>query len=119
MHPLYSFSELRRKRANDRAMNLTITEKIFRSHCGEKAVKAGDFVEARLDFMLGNDITAPLAIKQFEELGAKKVFDKRRIGLIPDHFTPAKDMKSANQARVLRDFAEKYNILDAYQFLVG
>ena len=96
-------------------MALTITEKIFIAHCSEKNARSGDFVEAGLDFMLGNDITAPLAIKEFEKAGAKKPFDKNRIGLIPDHFTPNKDLKSANQCRVLKDFASKHNITHYYE----
>lgn len=96
-------------------MDLTITEKIFRAHSNNKDARAGDFVEAKIDFMLGNDITAPLSIKQFEAIGAKKVFDRKRIGLIPDHFTPNKDLKSANQSKILRDFASKHNIEHYYE----
>jgi len=95
-------------------MGLTITEKIFKAHCG-KEVKEGNFVEAKLDFMLGNDITAPLAIKEFEKTSTKEVFDKNRIGLIPDHFAPNKDLKSANQCKILKDFAAKYKIKHYYE----
>jgi len=96
-------------------MGYTITEKILLAHVKAKSIKPGDFVMAKIDFCLGNDITAPLAIKQFEETGAKKVFDRTRIALIPDHFTPAKDMKSANQAKILHDFARKHNIEHYYE----
>ncbi len=96
-------------------MGLTITEKIFRAHCDNKNAVSGDFVQARLDFILGNDITAPLAIKEFEKVGAKKVFDNERVGLIPDHFAPNKDLKSANQCKILKDFAAKYKIKHYYE----
>ena len=92
-------------------MSSTITEKIFRAHCRNKNARSGDFVEAGVDFMLGNDITAPLAVKEIEKIGAKKLFDKNRIALIPDHFTPSKDLKSANQCRILKDFAARYKIM--------
>ncbi|MDD5439241.1 MAG: 3-isopropylmalate dehydratase large subunit [Candidatus Omnitrophica bacterium] len=91
-------------------MGYTITEKILMAHAGRKSIKSGEFVNVKVDFCLGNDITAPFAIQEFEKLGLKKVFDETRIALIPDHFTPAKDLKSANQAKSLAVFAEKYHI---------
>ena len=94
---------------------LTITEKIFRSHAGNKSAKSGDFIEAKLDFMLGNDITAPIAIEEFRKAGARKVFDRNRIALIPDHFTPSKDSRSANQCKLLKDFAARYKIKHFYE----
>ena len=96
-------------------MGYTITEKILRAHLGKKSVKPGDFIEARVDFCLGNDITAPIAIQEFEKTGAKKVFDSSGIALIPDHFTPAKDMKSANQAKMLCEFAGRHAIKHYYE----
>ncbi len=96
-------------------MGYTITEKILRAHSKVKSIKPGDFINARIDFCLGNDITAPIAIDQFERTGAKKVFDRTRIALIPDHFTPAKDMKSANQAKVLYEFSKKHGIEHYYE----
>ncbi|MFH1791220.1 MAG: aconitase family protein, partial [Candidatus Omnitrophota bacterium] len=96
-------------------MGYTITEKILMSHAGKKSVKPGDYIDARVDFCMGNDITAPIAIEEFEKAGAKKVFDKTRIGLIPDHFTPAKDMQSANHAKKLSDFAKKHGIKHYYE----
>ena len=96
-------------------MGYTITEKILRAHTKEKSVNPGDFIKARIDFCLGNDITAPIAIGLFKKIGAKKVFDKTRIALIPDHFTPAKDMKSANQAKVLYEFAKEHGIEHYYE----
>lgn len=98
-------------------MGYTITEKILRSHVRKKSFKAGDFVSAKVDFCLGNDITAPIAIDEFRKAGAKKVFDRTRIALIPDHFTPAKDMESANQVKMLAEFAKEHKI-DNY-FEVG
>ncbi|MEE9499910.1 MAG: 3-isopropylmalate dehydratase large subunit [Candidatus Omnitrophota bacterium] len=96
-------------------MGYTITEKILRAHSKVKSIKPGDFINARIDFCLGNDITAPIAIDQFERTGTKKVFDRTRIALIPDHFTPAKDMKSANQAKVLYEFSKKHGIEHYYE----
>ncbi len=87
----------------------TITEKILAAHCGRETVSPGDFIEAKVDLCLGNDITAPIAIREFEALGAP-VFDRTRIALIPDHFTPNKDIKSAEQAKTLRDFAKKHDL---------
>lgn len=96
-------------------MGYTITEKILRAHTKAKSIKPGDFIEASVDFCLGNDITAPLAIESFNKTGAKKVFDRARIALIPDHFTPAKDMRSANNARMLREFSEAHGITHYYE----
>jgi 3-isopropylmalate/(R)-2-methylmalate dehydratase large subunit len=96
-------------------MSYTITEKILLKHCEKKSIKTGEFIWARVDFTLGNDITAPIAIEQFENYGAKKVFDRNKIALIPDHFTPAKDIKSAQQAKRLKIFADKYKIKHYYE----
>ena len=86
-------------------MSMTITEKIIAAHAGRDSVKPGDFVFADVDIALGNDITAPIAIKEFTEAGIRRVWDPARIALVPDHFTPNKDIPSAQQAKVLRDFA--------------
>jgi 3-isopropylmalate/(R)-2-methylmalate dehydratase large subunit len=86
-------------------MSMTITEKIIAAHSGRTSVKPGDFVYASVDIALGNDITAPIAIREFAEAGIGKVWDPARVALVPDHFTPAKDIASAQQAKVLRDFA--------------
>jgi len=93
----------------------TITQKILAAHSGKRHLEPGEFIEADIDLCLGNDITAPLAIKEFESAGAKRVFDNKRIALIPDHFTPNKDLKSANQCRLLRDFAVKHRIKHYYE----
>jgi len=95
-------------------MSMTITEKIIAAHSGRECVKPGEFVYAGVDIALGNDITAPLAIQEFEAAGLKKVFDPERIALIPDHFTPNKDIKSAQQAQVLRRFAREHGIKHYY-----
>ena len=96
-------------------MAYTIAEKILLAHCGKKHIKPGDFIEARVDLAFGNDITAPLAIKKFKQAGRKKVFDPKRIALIPDHFVPAKDLRSANQAKVLANFSKEQKIKNYFE----
>jgi 3-isopropylmalate/(R)-2-methylmalate dehydratase large subunit len=91
-------------------MGMTISEKILAEHSGKKYISAGEIINAKVDIVLANDITAPIAIREFEKLGMKKVFDKDKIALIPDHFTPQKDIKAAEQCKILKDFAKKYNI---------
>jgi 3-isopropylmalate/(R)-2-methylmalate dehydratase large subunit len=95
-------------------MGMTITEKILAAHAGAKSVEPGDLIEARVDFVLGNDITAPIAIKEFRALGIRNVFDRERIALIPDHFTPNKDIQSAAQVKTLRDFAREFGVRHFY-----
>jgi len=95
----------------------TIAEKILLAHTGRRDIHPGEFIEARVDVALGNDITAPFAIEEFRKSGIKKVFDRRKIVLVPDHFAPAKDLKSANQCRILADFAEEQKI--EHYFEVG
>jgi 3-isopropylmalate/(R)-2-methylmalate dehydratase large subunit len=96
-------------------MGYTITEKILLRHTKEKEIHPGEFIEARVDLCLGNDITAPFAIEEFERLGLEKVFDRSKVVLVPDHFLPAKDMKSANQCRILAAFAKKYGIKNFFR----
>lgn len=91
-------------------MGMTITEKILAGHAGLDNVRPGDLINAKIDVALGNDITAPIAIKQFYKSGAKQVFDKSRVVLVPDHFVPNKDIKSAMQAKILRDFAREQGL---------
>ena len=93
----------------------TITEKIIAAHAGLDSVRPGDFVYANVDIALGNDITAPIAIREFEEAGVAKVFDRNKIALVPDHFTPNKDIQSAEQSKILRDFARKHSITHYYE----
>ncbi len=87
-----------------------MTQKILAAHAGLDQVEAGQLIEARLDLVLGNDITSPVAINEFEKCGADSVFDKDRIALVLDHFTPNKDIKAAEQCRQVRGFAGKYDI---------
>lgn len=89
---------------------MTISEKILAAHCGKDRVYPGDLIYARLDLILANDITAPIAIKEFQKIGARDVFDRNRIAFIPDHFTPQKDIKAAEQCKLLRDFSKQYNL---------
>ena len=98
-------------------MGMTITEKILAAHAGKEQVRPGDLIQAQVDLILGNDITSPVAIKEFEKIGVKKVFNSEAIALVPDHFTPNKDLKSAEQAQMLREFARKYGI--THYFEVG
>ncbi len=97
-------------------MGHTITEKILLSHAiGVKKIAPGDFIRAKIDICLGNDITSPIAIKEFRQLGRKKVFNQKRVMLVPDHFLPAKDMRSANQAHILKEFAEEFGITNYFE----
>jgi 3-isopropylmalate/(R)-2-methylmalate dehydratase large subunit len=84
---------------------MTLTEKILAAHVGAETVHAGQFVEVDVDLVLSNDITAPIAVREFETLGVARVFDPERVVIVLDHFTPNKDIKSAEQNRVVRDFA--------------
>lgn len=94
---------------------MTITEKIFAKNSGQKFVKPGDLINAKIDIALGNDITAPIAINNFRKAGAKKVFNKNKVVLVLDHFTPAKDIQSANQCKVTREFAMEQKIKHFYE----
>jgi len=99
----------------DKIMAYTITEKILLAHTDKKSIAPGEFIYAKIDLALGNDITAPIAIQEFKAIGAKKVFDRRRIALVPDHFTPAKDKKSAEQAKILQNFAKEHKIVNYFE----
>jgi len=96
-------------------MGMTITEKILASHSGVDKVKPGDLIQADVDLALANDITAPLAIKVFEEIGRDMVFDREKIALVPDHFVPNKDIPSARQAKMMREFAYRYGIKNYFE----
>ena len=98
-------------------MGMTLTEKIISAHTNKDEVHSGEFVIAKVDFSLANDITGPLAIKEFEKIGVDRVFDNERIALIPDHFTPNKDIPSAEQCKIVREFARKMNL--KYYYEVG
>jgi 3-isopropylmalate/(R)-2-methylmalate dehydratase large subunit len=90
---------------------MTLAEKLLAHAAGAKSVSPGDIIMAKLDLCLGNDITAPLAIQAFYQNNGTSVFDRKRVALVPDHFTPNKDIKSAEQAKVLRDFAREQKLL--------
>lgn len=89
---------------------MTITEKILAAHSGKEEVSPGELINAKVDLILANDITAPIAISEFKRIGAKDVFNKDRIAFIPDHFAPQKDIKAAEQCKMLRDFSREYNL---------
>jgi len=95
-------------------MGMTMTQKILAAHAGLDNVVAGQLIEAQLDLCLGNDITAPVAINEFERCGASSVFDRTRIALVMDHFTPNKDIKAAQQVKRTREFAGKYDIVNFF-----
>ena len=95
-------------------MGMTLTQKILAAHAGLAEVKAGQLINAKLDIVLGNDITTPVAINEFEKAGFDGVFDKEHIAIVLDHFVPNKDIKSATQSKQCREFANKYDILNFY-----
>jgi 3-isopropylmalate/(R)-2-methylmalate dehydratase large subunit len=94
---------------------MTMTQKILARAAGLKQVAAGQLIEAKLDLVLGNDITAPVAIREFERTGCPEVFDRRRVALVPDHFTPNKDIKAAEQCRLMRVFAREQQIENYFE----
>lgn len=96
-------------------MGMTISQKILAAHAGREYVEAGELINCKLDLVLGNDVTAPVAISEFDKLGLKEVFDQERVVLVPDHFTPNKDIKSAEQAKIVRDFARHYGIKNYFE----
>ena len=96
-------------------MGMTITQKILAAHAGLTEVKAGQLITAKTDIVLSNDITGPVAIREMQKVGITDVFDKDRIAMIPDHFSPTKDIKSAEQCKVIRDFAKEHNIKHYYE----
>ena len=96
-------------------MGMTMTQKILANAAGMESVRAGDLIMANLSLVLGNDITSPVAIKEFDKIGGKSVFDKTKIALVPDHFTPNKDIKSAEQCMAVRNFAAEQDILNYFE----
>ena len=96
-------------------MGMTMTQKILADHAGLKEVRAGDLIEARLDKVLGNDVTTPPAINVFKNMGADDVFDKDRVIMVPDHFTPNKDIKSAELCKCMRCFAKEHDITNYFE----
>ena len=96
-------------------MGMTMTQKILAAHAGLSEVKAGQLIEANLDLVLGNDVTAPVAIREMQKMKVDGVFDKDKIALVPDHFTPNKDIKSAEHCKCVREFAYKHNITNYFE----
>ncbi len=94
---------------------MTISEKILAEHAGVREVEPGQLINARVDLVLSNDITAPIAIEEMRRIGATKLFDPAKIVMIPDHFAPNKDIKSAQQCQVLRDFAKEHNLPNYFE----
>lgn len=94
---------------------MTMTQKIIAAHAGLDYVEAGQLVNADVDLVLGNDITSPVAIKEFRKLELDKVFDKNKIALVPDHFTPNKDIKSAEHCKLVREFAQEMEIVNYFE----
>ena len=91
-------------------MGMTITEKIIVAHCGRDSVEPGEIVMCDVDLALGNDITAPIAIEQFRKAGGTKVWDKEKVALVPDHFAPNKDVRSAEMCKFMREFAREQQV---------
>lgn len=96
-------------------MGMTMTQKILAAHAGLKEVKAGQLIEADLDLVLGNDITAPVAIHEMDKMKVEGVFDRHKIALVPDHFVPNKDIKSAEHCKCVREFACRHDITNYFE----
>jgi 3-isopropylmalate/(R)-2-methylmalate dehydratase large subunit len=96
-------------------MGMTMTQKILAEHAGLKEVKAGQLIMAKLDMVLGNDVTTPVAINEFKRIGVDKVFDQQKIAIVPDHFTPNKDIKSAEQVKKIREFSRQMGIVNFFE----
>lgn len=96
-------------------MSMTMTQKILADHAGLDRVTAGQLIRARVDMVLGNDITTPVAINEFRKMGAESVFDTEKIAIVPDHFTPNKDIKSAEQVRMVREFSREMGIVNFFE----
>ena len=95
-------------------MGMTMTQKILAAHAGLESVKAGDLIEAKLDLVLGNDVTTPVAVDVFDKAGFTRVFDKDKIAIVLDHYTPCKDIKSAQLCKTAREFARRFDITHFY-----
>jgi len=96
-------------------MGMTITEKILAAHAGLERVEPGQLINVKVDLVLGNDITAPVAIREFDRIGVDTVWDPERVVLVPDHFVPNKDIMSAEQAKQLREFARKHSLVNYFE----
>ncbi|MEF9919415.1 MAG: aconitase family protein, partial [Eubacterium sp.] len=96
-------------------MGMTMTQKILAAHAGLDQVKSGDLIMADLDLVLGNDITAPVAINVFQNIDKEKIFDKDKVALVPDHFAPNKDIKAAEQCKKMRCFACEQEVTNYFE----
>ena len=94
---------------------MTMTQKILAAHAGLDKVEAGQLIQVKLDMVLGNDITTPVAVKEFRRIGVDRVFDKSKIAIVPDHFTPNKDIKSAEQVKFIKEFAREMGIVNFFE----
>ncbi|OPY09814.1 MAG: 2,3-dimethylmalate dehydratase large subunit [Syntrophaceae bacterium PtaB.Bin095] len=103
-----------KKRETD-GMGMTITEKILAKHAGLDAVQPGMLINAQVDIAMGHDVTAPIAIAEFKNAGGRKVFDRNKVVIVPDHFTPNKDIQSAGNSKILRDFAREHKLSHYYE----
>ena len=95
-------------------MAMTMSQKILADHAGLDEVVAGQLIQAKLDLVLGNDVTSPVAIQEFENTGSETVFDRTKVAMVMDHFTPNKDIKAAEQCKFIREFAFKHDILNFF-----
>lgn len=96
-------------------MGMTMTQKILADHAGLDEVVVGQLIKCKVDMVLGNDITSPVAVKEFRRMGLDKVFDINKIAIVPDHFTPNKDIKSAEQVKFIREFAKEMGIVNFFE----
>lgn len=96
-------------------MGMTMTQKILAAHAGLESVKAGQLITCKLDLVHGNDITTPVAVNVFKNIGVKEVFDKNKVSIVPDHFVPNKDIKSAEQCKYIREFAREKGVVNFFE----
>ncbi|MGO5064087.1 MULTISPECIES: 3-isopropylmalate dehydratase large subunit [unclassified Clostridium] len=96
-------------------MSMTMTQKILADHAGLKFVEPGQLINVKLDMVLGNDVTTPVAIKEFDKIGADKVFHREKIAIVPDHFVPNKDIQAADQCKAVRGFVRKHKIVNYFE----
>lgn len=96
-------------------MGMTMTQKILAAHAVLDKVVPGQLIEANLDLVLGNDITTPVAVNEFRKAGFDNVYDTKKIAIVPDHFTPNKDIKAAEQCKLIREFSNQMNIENYFE----
>jgi 3-isopropylmalate/(R)-2-methylmalate dehydratase large subunit len=96
-------------------MGMTMTQKILAAHAGRDSVNAGELIEAQLDLVLGNDVTTPVALPEFRKMGATRVFDRTKVVIVPDHFTPNKDIHSAENCKQIREFAVEQDLENYFE----